>query len=286
MFGKILCPTDFSDNSIAALEQAAKLARKSGSLLYLMHVEFIPLRSPAELNKYVEVSTEPGKLRLQEIARKHLAGVKHELVLRVGWPAEVIDKAAADLDVDLIVMATHGREGVARLFLGSIAEHVVRTSARPVLSFGPGASLGTLKRILCPVDFDPRSLAALKFGWRIAQEYGATLSVLHVVRAPFEPSEVPAEPAASEWEQDAHALLAKAAADNLGSKAGCKLLVRRGNPAAAIFEVEKELRPSLIVMATHGRIGLSHMLLGSVAERIVRESTIPVMTVPRQHSVA
>ena len=279
VFRKILCPIDFSDNSIAALDQAARLARKSDALLYLMYVEFIPMSSPAELANYVTVSTEPGKLRLEQIARKHLARVRHELVVQVGWPAELIERAAQDLDVDLVVMATSGRSGVARFFLGSIAEHVVRTSKRPVLSFGPGAALGALKRILCPVDFDPQSIAALNFGWRLAQEYRAALSLLHVVRAPFEPSEVPVEPITPEWEQDARAQLAKVAADNLGAKAKYKLLVRRGNPAGAILEVEKELRPDMIVMATHGRGGLSHLVLGSVADRIVRESSVPVLTV-------
>jgi len=279
VFRKILCPIDFSDNSIAALDQAARLARKSDALLYLMYVEFIPMSSPAELANYVTVSTEPGKLRLEQIARKHLARVRHELVVQVGWPAELIERAAQDLDVDLVVMATSGRSGVARFFLGSIAEHVVRTSKRPVLSFGPGAALGALKRILCPVDFDPQSIAALNFGWRLAQEYRAALSLLHVVRAPFEPSEVPVEPITPEWEQDARAQLAKVAADNLGAKAKYKLLVRRGNPAGAILEVERELRPDMIVMATHGRGGLSHLVLGSVADRIVRESSVPVLTV-------
>ena len=89
-----------------------------------------------------------------------------------------------------------------------------------------------------------------------------------------------------EWEQDARAQLVKVAADNLGAKAKCKLLVRSGDPAGAILEVEKELRPDLIVMATHGRTGLSHLVLGSVAERTVRESIVPVLTVRGRQSVA
>ncbi len=285
IFRKILCPVDFSDNSIAALDQAAKLARKGDALLYLMHVEFIPTSNPAELTHYVAVSTEPGRPRLERIARKHLGKVRYEVIVQVGWPAEVIENAAEELDVDLIVMANHGRTGVARLFLGSVAEHVVRTSKRPVLSLGPGTAIGALKKILCPVDFDPRSIAALKYGWRLAQEYGAAVSLFHVVSVPFEPSEVPVQPPTPEWQQDARARLAKIAADNLGAKAKCKLVVRRGDPSGAILEVEKELRPDLIVMATHGRTGLSHLILGSVAGRTVRELTVPVLTV-RQHNGA
>jgi len=287
IFRKILCPIDFSDNSIAALGQAAKLARKDDTLLYLMHVELVPMGNLAELAQDdVTPSTEPGKLRLERIARKHLARVRHKLLVQFGRPAELIEKAAQDLDVDLVVMATHGRTGINRLFLGSIAEHVLRASERPVLSLGPGAALRALKKILCPVDFDPNSIAALNLGRRLAQKYRAAISLLHVVPTPFEPSEVPVEPSIPEWEQDARAQLEKAATENLGAKVKHKLVVRRGDPASAILEVEKELRPDLIVMATHGRTGLSHLVLGSVAERTVRESTVPVLTVRERQSVA
>ncbi|MGO9062410.1 MAG: universal stress protein [Candidatus Binataceae bacterium] len=284
MFRKILCPVDFSDNSMAVLRQAAKLARRHDALLYLMHVEFVPMGNLVELAQDVTLSTEPGKLRLEQVARKLLPRVRHEVVVQFGRPAELIEKAAKDLDVDLIVMATQGRTGIDRLFLGSVAEHVVRRSVTSVLSFGPATAIRTLKKILCPVAFDPNSIAALRFGWSLAQEYRAAMSLLHVVPLPFEPSEVPAEPPIPEWEQDARAELAKVAAENLGPKARCKLVVRRGDPAGAILEVEKELRPDLIVMATHGRTGLSHLVLGSVAERTVRESTVPVLTVRGQHT--
>ena len=285
IFRKILCPVDFSDNSLAALDQAAKLARKEDALLYLMHVEFVPMNSPAELAHYATVSTEPSQLRLEQIAREHLAKVRHHLVVRVGWPAGVIEEAVRDLDVDLVVIATHGWTGIHPL-LGSIAEHVVRAAGRSVLSFGPGTAIAALKKILCPVDFDPNSLAALNFGWRLAEEYGAAISLLHVVPVPFEPSEVSREPPTSEWEQDTRARLAKVAAENLGAGAKYELVMRRGDPARAILEVEKELRPDLIVMATHGRKGLSYLVLGSVAVSTVRKSTVPVLTVRGLHNVA
>ena len=73
--------------------------------------------------------------------------------------------------------------------------------------------------------------------------------------------------------------LVKVAAENLGAKAKCKLVVRSGDPASAILEVEKELRPDLIVMASHEQSGLSHLVFGNVAERTVRESRVPVLTV-------
>ena len=155
-----------------------------------------------------------------------------------------------------------------------------------MLSFGPGTTLRTLKKILCLVDFDPNSLAALSFGQRLAQEYKATMSLLHVVPAHFQPSEVPAKQPIRERKRDVRAQLAKVAATNLGGKANWKLLVRRGDPVTAILEVEKTVRPDLFVMATHEQTGLNHLVFGSVAERMVRESTVPVLTVRELHDVA
>ena len=138
-FKKILCPIDFDDNSIMALHYARDLAKEHGATLYVMHVVFIPMASPGfPMEPYPVVSDEPSKVELQKIAREHLDGqVRYELVSRTGKPAETINQAAEDLGADLIVMATHGRRGMTRLFLGSVAEHVVRTLSRPVLTIRP-----------------------------------------------------------------------------------------------------------------------------------------------------
>ena len=138
-FKKIVCPIDFDDNSIAALHYARDLAKAQDAALHVMHVVSIPLVSPGFPGEpYPVVSEEPSYLELQKIAREHLEGkVRYEVAIRTGKPAETINKAAEDLGVDLIVMATHGRTGVTRLFLGSVAEHVVRGSSRPVLTIRP-----------------------------------------------------------------------------------------------------------------------------------------------------
>jgi universal stress protein A len=286
LFHKILCPVAFSENAMAALDQAAKLARKDDALLYLMHVEFVPMSNLAELAREVKLSTQPDKRRLERVARTHLAKVRHEILVQAGWPAELIEKAAEDLNVDLIVMATHERTAIDRLFIGSIAEHVLRSSKRPVLTLGRGTAIGALKKILCLVDFDPDSMAALNLGWRLAQKYSSAICLLRIVPVPFEPSEVSVKPSTPEWEQDAMAQLAKVADENLGAKAKCKLVVRRGDRASAILEVEKELEPDLIVMASHEQSELGHLVFGSVAERTVRESNVPVLTVRGRHRTA
>ena len=227
---------------------------------------------------------EANRGRLERIAEEHLANVRHRLVLRSGWPGGVIETVARELEVDLIVIATEGWLGTTHP-IGSVAEHVVRASGCPVLSFGSSGaaiSIATPKRILCPIDFDPNSIVALNFAQRIAKEYGAAIIVLHVVPVSSKPSEAAPESATSEWEQGARARLVKLVKENLGPDARCELMVQRGDPAQAILEVGDELRADLIVMATHGRTGLKYLILGSVAVRIVRESIVPVLTVRGQ----
>jgi universal stress protein A len=143
---------------------------------------------------------------------------------------------------------------------------------------------GPFKRILCPIDFDDNSLAALDYSAGLAQGSDATIYVLHVVRAPAEPSEVPVEPPIPEWKQDAQARLEDAARSHLDGKVHYQLIAKRGDPAPAIIETERELNPDVVVMATHGRTGLSHLLIGSVTEHVVRESPRPVLTVRAAHS--
>jgi nucleotide-binding universal stress UspA family protein len=274
-FEKILCPIDFTDNSLRALDQAIGLARRNDAEVYLMNVEFVP-DNMADVKHYVCISTEGPKAQLEQIARQRLADIRHQVVVDAGRPAELIEKAAENLDIDLIVMATQGRKGIKHFFLGSVAEHVVRAAGCPVLTFGPAATLKAVKRILCPVDFDQKSIDALKFALRLARQNDAELIALHVETLPVEPSERQPLP---EWKEDALAQMQLLVDEKLGPAPGCELVVEQGDAARNILEVTADLRPDLIVMATHGRTGVGRFFLGSVTERTLRESPVPVLTI-------
>ena len=135
LFQKILCPVDFDDNSIAALDSARDLAT-AGAKLYLVHV-VVPIPPPPNMpvEPYPPGSVDRAKARLEQIGRERLGGkVAFESCVRVGNPATEIIATSAEVGADVIVMATHGRRGVARLVLGSVAERVVRESKVPVLT--------------------------------------------------------------------------------------------------------------------------------------------------------
>jgi len=134
--------------------------------------------------------------------------------------------------------------------------------------------------MLCPVDLE-HSLTALDFAIRLARQNGAILHVLHVVPIPMGATELSStadqEPY---WEVPARKRLEQMAEEKLvGVVDRYELLIRSGDPAARILMAQAEVGADLIVMATHGRTGLSHFFLGSVAERVVREAPCPVMTI-------
>lgn len=134
-FKKVLCPVQFDQNSLAALTVAKEIAQSNQAKLVVLNV-VSPHADPTRMGG-AAMAAHDEKLAEQEIARLNremLAGVDHETVLTIGNPAEEIIKAEHDYGADLVVMATHGRTGVAHLVLGSVAERVVRESVCPVLS--------------------------------------------------------------------------------------------------------------------------------------------------------
>jgi nucleotide-binding universal stress UspA family protein len=278
-FRKILCPVDFSDNSIAVLHRAAELARRHDGILYVLHVEFVPMNSPDQLAQYGAVAGEPGERRLLRIAQDHLSGVRYQLLVRSGWPGASIESVAQEIEVDLIVIATEGWPGLTHP-LGGVAEHVIRVSKCPVLSFGARTSLAAMQRILCPIDFDPNSIAALSFARLLAEEYGAAIELLHVVPTAAQPAQASEQPRPAQ-ESEAQSHLERIAAGHLDANLKCELSVRSGDPSRTILDAADELRSDIIVMATHGRTLLGYLLLGSVALRVIRDSRVPVLTVRR-----
>jgi len=139
-------------------------------------------------------------------------------------------------------------------------------------------------RILCPIDFDDNSLAALRLGARLAERDQATLYLMHVIRVVEEATA--AAPAIFERdERDTQTELQKVAERQLRG-IDHQVLLRYGNPAEQIITAGSELGAELVVMATHERTGISHLFFGSVAERVVRESACPVLTVRMSASQA
>jgi nucleotide-binding universal stress UspA family protein len=151
------------------------------------------------------------------------------------------------------------------------------------------------KRILCPVDLSGFSLAALKLAVNVADASGATLDILHVIFDDIYLTEITqTDPAlidayATEPQRRAKALRATEEHSEVLVKQFChdvvqhhgkiRYHVRRGDPFEEILETTEDLMTDLVVLATHGRTGIKRLVIGSVAEKIVRHARCPVMTV-------
>ena len=190
----ILIPTDFSEASEKALRYSLALARFYRSKLCLAHVVSSlgpAMAGPGAIAACEEaVSREAADLEDSLIQTGALTGIQHEFIVRQGelWPElrEIIRQESSDL----LVVGTHGRHGIAKLFFGSIAEQIFRQADCPVLTFGPhtdgrswfGMS-STHRTFLFATDFGPASLHGLPQAIAAANQFGAKLAFLSIVPA-------------------------------------------------------------------------------------------------------
>jgi nucleotide-binding universal stress UspA family protein len=137
----LLVPVDFSETSEAALEYAVELAQKLGARLVVMHAYELPvygfpdgaLVASAEVATRVMTGAQEG---LEVMVQRYRGAIKGKLdtVLRQGVPWEEVRSVAEEIGADMIIIGTHGRQGIARALIGSVAEKIIRTSTRPVLT--------------------------------------------------------------------------------------------------------------------------------------------------------
>ncbi len=135
------------------------------------------------------------------------------------------------------------------------------------------------RNILCPIDFDANSPVALEFAGKIAQETSAKIYLLHVV--PWTVAAVPldASQVLAELKQSATTRLRQLAKEKLDGRVANEIVVTVAtDPGSEVARIAKEWKADVVIMATHGRKGLSHLVLGSVAERVVREAPCPVLS--------
>lgn len=296
----LLVPVDLSEASRAGLRVAAELARRFQARITALHVE----SATAGL---AEVLATTGELAdVGAAAGRHLASVREKVerfvaktlgdganattvVIEALFVAEAIVQFGKEREADWICMSAAGQQGWRHLFLGSVTAEVVRRAPMPVLTFrgrGKEASefvYDDFRRILVAVDLGEESRQLVETGRALAGPTGE-LTLLHVIDVAPEyglygvPLVIPAESldAAKEWTEGALERLAK----GIDAKVLQPLKVLAGRPAERILAAEKEIAPDVTIVGTHGRHGLDRLMLGSVAERVVRRATGPVIVVP------
>jgi len=289
---RILHPTDFSDSSRRAFGYALALAAGHGAVLTALHVvagTMVPANEGAFLADPTLFDRTAREAILSElgavVAPARRLGVRAETLVREGDPAAEIAAAARELPADLVVMGTHGRSGVSRWVLGSVAETVLRRVPCPVLTVPAHAPAQAdpvpFSRILCPSDFSPSSITALRYGEALADRSGASLMLVHVLdRENLRRMERrwPAGLRSRDYEATALLMLDGLRGDGRPRHAPTEEFVTWGKPAAEILKVAREHHADLIVMGGHGRSLLGLMAFGSVTHEVVRGAACPVLT--------
>ncbi len=288
---RVLFPTDFSDGSKRAFPQAAFLADWHDADLHILNVTGRHRHDYQETKANFPIAVDTLADWLQRPAASgagtngpdlEALPIEQEQV-ESSVPAERIVEYAGEKDIDLVVMGTHGRRGVDRMLFGSVTEEVVRHAPCPVFtvrSDAAGPPSQAVRRVLVPVDFSEASESAVRHAKEVALTYGAEIDLLHVVDEPMYPSAYGVEATfpSQEVVDRVESRLGEMAREEIGIE---HVVVEAvvGHPARSILDYVETNDVDLIVQATHGRTGLDHVLIGSVTERVLRQSPTPVFVV-------
>lgn len=304
-FKSVLVPIDGSDLSERAVPFAASIAGDGGTVVLLEVLpEAEPLRKPlgAITMSADEVQTMLSDLATQDLdrAESRWADLTGNVTIvketQAGDAASVIlDRAEAD-GVDLICMSSSGRGALGRVALGSVADKVVRTTTVPTLivrhiDLPAGQEAAPLNRVIVPLDGSDRAMLALPVASALAKRFGASIELISAVDLPQVVSPAMAYGGAfaadyyTEMEQEstkaADAHLDEAVVALADSGASVSKHVMLGSAVGAVIDFAQH--GDVVVMTTRGQGGLRRWLLGSVAEKLIRDCPAPVLIVPSPH---
>jgi nucleotide-binding universal stress UspA family protein len=296
---RILCPVDFSEPSLRALRHASTLAGWYQSALTALYVDTtLPIDNAADVRAFgvapTAVLEAARSTRVVNDLRGFVARVLDDRAVDVeveeatGIGGAIVGRAAT-LAADLIVMGTHGRTGVKRLFAGSVTERVLRTAPCPVMVVPPHDAVPTsavsFKHIVCAVDFSETSLAALRWALSLAEEADAHLWLLHTIEVP---PELRVSTVVTDDEIDE--LNASAGADALSrlrslipqdatTFCSVETATATGEAAHAILRFAVDQHADLIVMGAQGHGAIDRFIFGSKTRDVIAGATCPVLTV-------
>ena len=288
----VVVATDLSATSVVAQGWAVEFAASHRARLHLVHAVHLAgwatdyLEIDASIPAGIE---ETCRDNLQELAQNiQRSDLEVDWDLLTGNPSDAVVDFAAREQVGLIVVGTRGHRSLDSLFLGSTARRIVQRATCPVLSVHPADALPKrpIQRILVATDFSPEAEIALQSAAGLLQSDDAEIILLHSYLVPYDllPADgfVSAATGLEQWKT--------AQIDVEHRLASCTLALSESSPAIStrgiegyppdiIVEQAKTLDVDLIAMGTHGRTGLSHAILGSIAEKVIQRAPCPVLTV-------
>jgi nucleotide-binding universal stress UspA family protein len=281
-FKKILAATDFSLQARVALRIAARLAKQFQSRLYVLYVK------PMQVYEGVfGVQEQELQMLDMERARKELhayvgrvpevQAIRYEEMVLCGPATDVIGDIVEKKGIDLVVVGSHGRTGLKKLALGSVAEAVVRSLHRPVLITGPccGRNHDALRSIVLATDIPAGSLRAVQYATSLASESGAALTIMHVLPAPAEEMQT----SGMGTEQSLEKALRELVPHRLDSEKRVKIQIATGNRAEEIVNQARQDGADLIVMGVREHSALADHAPWATLSEVIQRSRCPVLAV-------
>lgn len=278
---KILVPTDLSDIGNKALRDAMVINSMFGGSITPMYVyneneqldNLIDLSDPANANRRI-INRLDQKIR--EVASNYMPDyiIKNPIVVT----GDVVDEILrASITHDMIVMSTHGRKGISRLMLGSVAKKVVRSTARPVVVVEETSELTPFNRILLTTDFSEYSKKVFPYAYEFAKASGATLDFVHMVYAgafKITPDHEVVQQAKTKLEElrDEHFA-------DIADQVICEPLITSVSINEAITNLVYSRDYQMVFMSTLGSTKLTNMIVGSVASSVIRMIDTAVLSI-------
>jgi len=304
MYKKMLIPLDRSEVAEAVFPQAKEIAGRLGLELILLHV--ISQEENDKASNYKSYLDRAAELLINQshyVQRStgsvgRIAAVRVQNMLKVGNPAEEILSYTEQNNVDLILMATHGRSGMSRWALGSVADKVLRRANIPVWLVRAGISdlvvpdTWPKMTILVPLDGSELAESVLPHVETLVKLRGVEpeIVLIRVFEPPFITSAYPEATTELGWEQHVQQLTEhyrneyeRYSTDIIqrlsATGVNVQSAITMGDPATEIIEYANKNPVNLIVMATHGRSGVSRWAYGSVADKVLRRASRPLFLV-------
>ena len=280
MIERIVVPLDGSMTAEAILPQVRRVLYRNDSEIILVRALPTPLVEEAAVLAEVQLGAAREYV-MGQVEKLQRQGVRVRHVLRMGSPVEVILDVVESEKATLIALATHGKTGLQRFLLGSVAEALLRRSPVPVLLVRPfwsydltppkGAELRPVRSILLPVDGSGLARQALPGLLEFASLFEARIVLLRILAgADSRVVEAPENSKARAELEDLAQAIEKRGVETLR-------LLGTGDPVPRILETVREQSIDVIAMTTHGRRGLSRMKHGSLTEEVLRKAEVPLL---------
>jgi nucleotide-binding universal stress UspA family protein len=286
---KVLVPVDFSPPSTVAVNHAVQLARRFRAKLTLLHV----IEPNTALMYAFPTESKTVEKQRYERAERMLAAMLSpedqddldlETAVVIGDIESEIELVARQQHADVVVMGTHGRGLVGRCLIGSVTQAVLRKLEVPILTACHATRPLSFKRVLFATDLSEASAGGLEFALDLAETLNAKLVVAHIMdKRPVVSHETPEMAAVFDVQQQRFKKEAEIAFKQMESearnrKAKLETVLAEGVPADAIVRIANENTVDFIVLAVSRKSRMDRILLGTTAEKVIRDANVPVLS--------